>query len=161
MQPRDDVRKRTLADEKADAYTRHVKAVQPMLHVEVDVAGILAPLPLEHALRDGRHCRVVPPLDHLERLREGAIVLAHFWWPFHGGRVGKISNMRVRRSACGAGAAIGNKDLPPLHGYAQFLAAVGTAVSITDGPRIRWGARTAAAKAHVVVAKVGKGGIGG
>ena len=74
-------RRLTLADEEADADARHVEAVEPVLDVEVDGAGVLGALPLEHALGDCGHGRVVALLDGLERLGEGAVVLANLGWP--------------------------------------------------------------------------------
>ena len=70
-----------MADQESDTDTRHVEPVEPVLDVEIDVPCVLGPLPLEHALGDCGHGRVVALLDGLERLGEGAVVLANFGWP--------------------------------------------------------------------------------
>ena len=75
-------RRLTLADEEADADARHVEAVEPVLDVEVDGAGVLGALPLEHALGDGGHGGVVALLDGLEKTSEGAVIFTDFGGPF-------------------------------------------------------------------------------
>ena len=71
----------TLTDEEPDPNTRHVEPVQPRLDVEPDLASLLAALPLEDALGDGGHRRVVALLDVFESLCERAVVLAHLGRP--------------------------------------------------------------------------------
>lgn len=68
-------KKRTLSNEKPDAYPRHVEPVEPRLDVEPDAAGPLALFPLEDTLRDGGDGGVVPGLDGLKRLGEEAVIV--------------------------------------------------------------------------------------
>ena len=75
-------RRLTLADEEADAYSREVEAVKPVLDVEVDIPCVLAAFPLEDALGDGGDGGIMALLDSLEGFCERAIVLAHLWRPF-------------------------------------------------------------------------------
>jgi len=54
-----------LSDEKADADTGEVEAVQPCLHVQPNMFRILTALPLEDALCDGGYGGVVSGFDVL------------------------------------------------------------------------------------------------
>ena len=71
----------TLSDEKPDPDPRHVKPIKPRLYIDPNIPRVMRPLPLEHALRDGRHRRIVPLLDQLERARKLPIVFLHFGRP--------------------------------------------------------------------------------
>ena len=81
----------TLADEEADAYSREVEAVEPVLDVEVDIPRVLTAFPLEDALRDGGDGGVVSPLDVLERLGEFAVELLHLGRPVDLDRIRVVS----------------------------------------------------------------------
>ena len=61
-----------------------------MLNVEVDVASILAALPLEDTLGDGGDGRVVTSFDGLEGLCEAAVVISDFWGPGDAGSICKV-----------------------------------------------------------------------
>ena len=72
----------TLAYQKPDAYPRHVEAVEPSLDVEPNLLGFLILLPLEYALSDSRHRRVVTSLNGLERLGETPVEVVNLGRPF-------------------------------------------------------------------------------
>ena len=71
-----------LADEHADADTRHVEAVEEGLDIVIDLHALLLALPLQDALCHGRHHAVVPPLDFLQGLCELCVVGAQLHGPF-------------------------------------------------------------------------------
>jgi hypothetical protein len=72
----------TLAYQKPDAYPRHVEAVEPSLDIEPNLLSFLIPLPLEYALGDSCHCRVMTSLYGIERLGETPVVVVNLWRPF-------------------------------------------------------------------------------
>jgi hypothetical protein len=71
----------TLAYQEPNANAGQVEAIKPSLDVETDVLRLLVLLPLEHALGDGCHSRVMTPLDRFERLGETGIIVVDLGRP--------------------------------------------------------------------------------
>jgi len=71
----------TLADQKTDSDTRHVKSIQPRLDIVTDVSSIVTPFPLKDALSDSCNGRVMPRLDMFQQLGKPFVVILHLWWP--------------------------------------------------------------------------------
>lgn len=69
----------TLPYEEPYSDTTQIEPIQPLLYALPDPPCLLLPLPLQHALRNSSHRRIVPLFNILKQRSERFVVVVHFW----------------------------------------------------------------------------------